>query len=251
MVFPLELIAQKIWKGSLKNIMNKDIKEYLEFLNNFVDNLEKIYLTNLSKEPERIAIISVDMINGFCRVGNLSSDRNATLVLPIVRLFKKGWEFGVRDFVLLQDCHNANSKEFQAFAAHSVCGSLESQAVDEIKSLPFFSHMNVIKKNSIHPAHGTNFDKWISGNDHLEIFIVVGNCTDLCVYQTAMHLRTKANAKEIRRRVIIPTNCVNTYDLSLETAKQIKAQPHPGDFLGKIFLHHMSLNAIEVYKKID
>ena len=230
--------------------MDTHADNYLRFVNTFIDTLDDITWADLVDKPEHTAIISVDMINGFCRIGNLASERNAALIPPITRLLKRAWGYGIRDFVLLHDCHSQDAEEFHAFADHSVWGSGEAQAVDEIQSLAFYPRMRIIEKNSLHPAHNTGFDAWLSDNDHLNLFIVVGNCTDLCVYQTALHLRTTANAVNLKRRVVVPEICVNTYHLGVKAAGELNIPPHPGDPLHKLFLHHMALNAIEIYRQI-
>jgi hypothetical protein len=43
---------------------------------------------------------------------------------------------------------------------------------------------------------------------------------------------------------------VDTYDLPVETAKQIGAVPHAGDLLHLIFLYSMMLNGVEVVRSI-
>ncbi|MDO9545821.1 MAG: isochorismatase family cysteine hydrolase [Pelolinea sp.] len=230
--------------------MKKPTEKFINFLEQFMEQLESCIWSDLAIQSDKTAVISVDMTNAFCRTGNLASDRVAALIPPIVKIFNLAWERGVRDMILLQDCHTAAAEEFGAFAEHGICGTEEAEAVDEIKSLPFYNEMKIIQKNSIHPAYATIFDSWLTKNFHLNTFIIVGDCTDLCIYQTAMHLRISANALDIQRRVIVPEECVNTYDLPLQTAIEIKAQPHPGDLLHKLFLHHMVLNGIEVYKQI-
>ena len=85
----------------------------------------------------------------------------------------------------------------------------------------------------------------------LSTVIVVGNCTDLCVYQLAMHLKLAANAQNNSLRVIVPANAVQTYDTPLETAKEIGALPHDGDVMHLLFLYHMRLNGIEVVREIQ
>ena len=224
--------------------------EYMRVLESFIGGLEDAAWDMVAKKPKVCGVVSVDMINGFCRTGNLASPRIEALIPEVVRLLEGAWEAGIRDFALLHDCHSKDTPEFDAFAQHGMCGSEEAQAVDEIKKLSFFEHMRVFEKNSLHPAHGTMFDEWLRENAHLETFIIIGNCTDLCVYQTAMHLRMTANAFDLDRRVIVPENCVNTYDLSIETAKDIGAQPHPGDFLHTVFLHHMAMNGIEIVTRL-
>jgi hypothetical protein len=80
---------------------------------------------------------------------------------------------------------------------------------------------------------------------------VVGDCTDLCTYQLAMYLRTAANENQQRSiRIILPEDCVDTYDLPVTTAQQIGATPHSAEILHLIFLYHMMLNGIEVVSTI-
>jgi hypothetical protein len=76
---------------------------------------------------------------------------------------------------------------------------------------------------------------------------VVGDCTDLCVYQLAMYLRLRHNARNVPGvSVIVPANAVDTYDLPAEAAEAVGAMPHPGDFFHQVFLYHMALNGIQV-----
>lgn len=222
----------------------------INFLDDFYANLKELAMDTLVDDPKKTAVLSVDVTNAFCRTGNLASERVATIIDPIVELFKLAWQKDVKKIVLLQDCHTANAEEFDAFAAHAVCGTVESEAVDEIKSLPFYNDFKIIEKNSINPAQNTEFDQWLENHPEITTFIVVGDCTDLCIYQTAMHLRTAANAQDIERRVIIPEVCVDTYDLTVEAAANLPAEPHPAELLHKLFLHHMQLNGIEIYKQL-
>ena len=65
-----------------------------------------------------------------------------------------------------------------------------------------------------------------------------------------MHLRLDANARQLQRRVILPADCVDTYDTPLALAKEIGAFPHPADLLHAVFLYHMALNGVEVVKTL-
>ena len=94
-------------------------------------------------------------------------------------------------------------------------------------------------------------DDWFYKNKEIQDFIVVGTCTDLCVYYLAMYLRVRADAYRLRdHRVILPANCVDTYDLSVKHAESLGAFPHPGDLLHLLFLYHMALNGILIVGKI-
>jgi nicotinamidase-related amidase len=86
-------------------------------------------------------------------------------------------------------------------------------------------------------------------DDHPEIttFIVVGVCTDICIYHAALYLRVRANVLgQEDARIVVPANCVQTFDMPVETAERIGAIPHDGDLLHRVFLYQMALNDVEV-----
>ncbi len=230
--------------------MENTAQAFLTYLDDWKAALPVLDGPTLFAKPEQAAILSVDMTNAFSREGNLASPRVAALISPVTRLFQLAWDAGVRQITLLQDCHTPDAHEFNAYAPHAVCGSSESEAVDEIKALPFYEQLVTFRKNSVAAEKNTGLDDWIASHPGLSTFIVVGNCTDICVYALVMHLRTWANAYDRNWRVIVPADCVDTYDLPMETARTIGAMPHPGDLMHAIFLYHMALNGIEIVKKI-
>jgi len=229
----------------------KEQENFLTYINDLVDHLSERPADQVFANPEECAILSIDVTNAFAREGNLSSPRVAAIIQPITKLMQKAWDLGVTNIILAQDCHTSTAEEFDAYAPHAVCGTSEAEAVDEIKALPFYDQMTIFEKNSINPAQNTGLDEWIRAHPEVKTYVVVGDCTDLCIYQTAMHLRTFANSKDLDWRILVPENCVDTYHLSVEDAKAIGAVPHDGDLLHKLFLYHMALNAIEVVKKIE
>jgi len=230
--------------------MGRETNDYLALIDDFQCSLKAVSIGDVMEDPGKTALLTVDVTNAFCRTGNLASERVATIINPIVELFKIAWDKGLKDIVLIQDCHTPKAEEFEAFAKHAVCGTEEAEAVDEIKDLPFYDKMVIIEKNSIDPSQNTDFDAWLAAHPEKDVFIVVGDCTDLCVYQLAMHLRTFANAYDKEWHIIVPEACVDTYDLPVETAKEVGAVAHPADLMHKLFLHHMQLNGIEIVKRI-
>ena len=202
-------------------------------------------------DPATTAIFSTDMINGFCHFGALASPRVHALIRPVVDLFTRARALGVRDFVLTQDTHEPDAPEFASWPPHCVRGTPEAETIPEITALPFADLFTVVEKNSLHPGHETEFNAWLAGHPEVRTAVVVGDCTDLCVYQLAMHLRLVSNARNIPDvRVIVPANAVDTYDLSPEAAAAIGAFPHPGQFFHEVFLYHMALNGIEVVREL-
>ena len=150
-------------------------------------------------------------------------------------------------FVLAQDCHADDTPEFGSFAPHCVCGSKEAETVPELLALPFSDRFTVIPKNSISSAIGTTLDAWLNQHHQdVDTSVVVGDCTDLCTFQLAMHLKLRANAHGYDQRVLVPADCVQTYDLPVDIAENLGIMPHDGDLMHAIFLYQMALNGIEV-----
>jgi hypothetical protein len=66
-----------------------------------------------------------------------------------------------------------------------------------------------------------------------------------------MFLRLDANARQLKRRVIVPENCVQTYDTPVALAVEKHLTAHPGDWMHVSFLYHMFLNGVEIVKKLE
>ena len=215
----------------------------------WLDQLQPEELSDFAHDPSRTAIFCADMTVGFCRKGALASPRIDALTAPVVELFRRAREHGVREFVLVQDAHSPDAPEFDAFTPHCVRGTEEATTIPELMSLPFAGDFTLIEKDTLHPGLGTKLDPWLDEHADVRRAIIVGNCTDLCVYQLAMHLRMRANASgDAGFNVVVPASCTATYDLPDERAAG--ALPHDGDFFHAVFLYHLALNGVRVVKEI-
>ncbi len=227
-------------------------KEFLSALVIWERDLPTLAWSDLYEEAQqgRVALISVDMINGFCHEGVLSSPRVKGIIPAVVASFKGAYSIGVREFVLAQDCHTPDSVEFADFPPHCQAGTTEADTIPELAHLPFANLYQIVSKNSLSGFHGTDLGTWLEARRHFSAVVIVGDCTDLCVHQMAMHIRLYANAHNLKMRVIVPENAVQTYDMPVEAANAIDALPHDGDFMHLVFLYHMRLNGVEVVREI-
>ena len=223
---------------------------FLDWLSEWYSNLKPMSLREVVDDPARVAICSVDMLNGFCYEGKLSSSRAAACVRPIVDLFQRAYGQGVRNLVLIQEWHSKEAEEFEAYGSHCVQGSDEAKTIPELTALPFARDFVVVRKNSLHTIVGTSMEQWLESHSGVDTFVVVGVCTDLCVYDMVMDLKLRANAQDMKRRVVVPANAVNTYDLPVAVASQVNALPHDAELLHQLFLYMMTLNRIEVVKEL-
>ncbi len=207
------------------------IKEMLDML----EGLDGIKLKDL--KGEQTALFIVDMINGFAREGALKSQRVEELIPEIVSLSKKCDELGIQKLVFA-DCHTDASPEFGAYPKHCMEGTTEAEVVDEIKEVGGFK---LIEKNSTNGFHEEEFKKWFNENPQITNFVVTGDCTDICVQQFAITLKTWFNMQNKNYRVIVPINAVDTYDLGV----------HNGDLLNVMAFYNMIINGVEVVRDIE
>ena len=222
-----------------------------DWISDWFTALQPQPLIEVTAEPNSVGLFSADMIVGFCDHGNLASPRIDALTGPVVDLFTRAHGLGVREFVLVQDTHHPDTPEFDAWPVHCVAGTDESETIPELQELPFSDLFTVIPKNALGPGYGTTFDEWLDAHPAITTAIVVGDCTDLCTYNLAMHLRMRANALNIHGfDVIVPAIAVDTYDLPPAEARTTGAFAHPGDFFHQVFLYHMALNGIRVVREL-
>lgn len=220
-------------------MMNKN-----DFLKRSTDTLGEIF-DMLTKLPElrlkdlkskNTALVIVDMINGFTREGLLKSPRVEELIPEITRLSKMCDQLGITKLAFA-DCHTEASPEFDAYPAHCTAGSFEGEIVDEIKEVGGYT---LVLKNSTNGFLEEGFQKWLKENQQIDTFIITGDCTDICVQQFAITLKTWFNMHNKKVRVIVPVNNVETYDFGL----------HNGDLMNVMALYNMMGNGIEVVKEI-
>lgn len=178
------------------------------------------------------SLVIVDMINGFARSGPLMSKRVEDLIPEIVSLSLRCDELGITKLAFA-DNHTGISPEFEAYPVHCLKDTSEAQVVDEIKNVGGYK---LIPKNSTNGFLEEEFQNWLEQNSGINTFIVTGDCTDICVQQFAVTLKTWFNKQNKNSRIIVPVNAVDTYDLGI----------HNGDLTNIMALYNMHINGIEI-----
>ena len=224
-----------------KNARKRFLKESEGPLGAIYDKLADLPSLELSElNPKTTALLVVDMINGFVKEGALASPNVLAINDAIAALSRACGTAGIRT-VALCDSHPEDSPEFVSFPAHCVAGTAESEVTAEITAAAEAGGGLIrIEKGSTNGMLESQLKMWIdfSGCD---AFIIVGDCTDLCVLQLATSLKAWFNTNGKTCRVIVPTELVATYDLGEHTAP-----------LQNLFaLYNMSLHGIELVRSIS
>jgi nicotinamidase-related amidase len=194
----------------------------------------------MSLEKDKTALFVIDMVDGFVKSGPLSSPRVAAIVNNIAELNKKTKGFNK---VFFLDHHEKDSQEFRYFPAHCVKGTEEAELIDELRTeYSEGSETYYIEKNSTNGFHSEGFQKWLQKyEDVIDNYIITGCVTDICVLQFALSLKSYFNEKNINKRIILPKNCVDTYD----------GGSHDGYLMNLFALYNMYVSGMEIVENIN
>ncbi|MEE5992707.1 MAG: isochorismatase family cysteine hydrolase [Oscillospiraceae bacterium] len=185
----------------------------------------------------KTGLVIVDMVNGFLTEGVLSSPRSAS-VLPVVENLLKMANASKMPVVAFADCHEPDCIEFQSFPPHCIRGTSESEIAESLQQIGGYLK---IEKNSTNGFLTPEFQQFLTEHPELDKMIVCGVCTDICVMQFALTLKTFCNQSERNLNIILPVNAVETYD----------APNHNADLCGMMALQFMAQAGITLTKEID
>jgi len=182
--------------------------ECREVVSGLIAEIRSLPQTDISEfVPEKTALIIVDVVNGFIREGAMASPIIEGIV-PNVAGLAEACKSRSISVAALADCHKENCAEFASFPPHCIENTSESELVDELKDKDCF----IIKKNSTNGFHEKEFMHALVANPAVNTFIVVGDCTDICVLQLCLTLKTWFTGQNRQSEIIVPVNCVETYD---------------------------------------
>jgi nicotinamidase/pyrazinamidase len=163
--------------------------------------------------------IVVDVLNGFCKSGNLASPR-CLAAIPAIREVLGNRVEAKDQVIFLADTHDPNDREFEVFPVHCVRGTAEAEVVDELR--PYLKTARLIRKRRYSGFFETDLEAVLRAANPQRV-TVVGVCTDICVMHTVADLRNRDYA------VTVPARAVATFD----------GPDHPGDEVQRFALAHL------------
>jgi nicotinamidase/pyrazinamidase len=164
--------------------------------------------------------IVVDVLNGFCKQGNLASPR-CDAAIPKIREAIEVRRRAGDQIIFLADTHDPDDREFEVFPVHCVRGTVESEVVPELQ--PLLKEATLIRKHRYSGFFDTDLEARLRAAQPQQV-TVVGVCTDICVLHTVADLRNRDY------RVVVPASAVATFD----------GPGHPGDEVQRWALAHLS-----------
>ena len=156
--------------------------------------------------------IVVDMVNGFCKHGNLASPR-CDAAIPRVREVADGRKQAGDQLIFLADTHDPNDREFEIFPVHCVRGTSEAEVVPELQ--PMLAGSTLIRKRRYSGFFETDLEARLRAAGPQQV-TVIGVETDICVLHTIADLRNRDY------RVVVPSRAVETFDGPGHPADQVQ-----------------------------
>ena len=187
-------------------------------------------------DPAHTALIIVDMVNGFAVSGALSSPRVGALISPIASLTAACTQHEL-PIAACADTHEPDSLELETYPPHCLRGTPEAQLCDAIASA---GQITIIPKNSTNGFLEPAFTDWLAQHPDITTFLVVGDCTDICVLQFVLTAKAWFNTLNRAAEMIVPLTLTDTFD----------APGHPADFMNALSLLLMQKGGISLCKTI-
>ncbi|TCS94733.1 isochorismatase family protein [Hazenella coriacea] len=235
---------------------------FINYMSKHMQQVPSVSIDDLIKQAgglDHVYLVFVDILKGFCEMGALSSARVNEMVQPSAQLAEALQKKGLSSdhVIFLNDHHPQDAKEFSTFPPHCVRETDEAEVVHPLQTFAQQPGVNIFHKNATSGMFGVNadgirFHEWLEQvfTKETPLFLMIGDCTDLCIYQNAMGIQLLANEKNADVQIIIPQSHVRTYDIPVEQAEQLGIMAHDADLLDLVFLYHMKLNGIQVVPEV-
>ncbi|MDC8915769.1 isochorismatase family protein [Metamycoplasma hyosynoviae] len=146
-------------------------------------------------------IFVIDMLNGFCYEGNLASPHITNLVSKIKDYLEANKQ---HDNIFFCDAHSKDDIEMEQYQYHCLKNTSEAEIVKDLK--PYVK--TKIEKNTTNSFLVLD-SEILSKYDE---FIITGCCTDICILQFGLNLKTYLNYIGHNKKVIIKSLLVDTFD---------------------------------------
>lgn len=174
----------------------------------FVDELAHIPPFDISAfDANETIVVMIDMINGFCKFGALSSP-NVEKLIPQMGEFLDLCIKSNIPILSYQDAHeDENAVEFRYYPSHCIKGSDESRLVDELQR----PQIQTIYKNS---TNGFLAKNPLELYKNAKNILLIGCVTDICVRDFSSTMSKYLQEKNINGDVFVVENLVDTYDIA-------------------------------------
>jgi len=174
-----------------------------------------------------ILVLAIDAVKGFCDRGNMQNPRMKNIIPNIEDLMERVQKKREGDIIFVCDNHQEDDPEFKRFPKHCIVGTEEVEVVPQLRRFLMAANNNYVPKTKFNALLGNRLKESLARIKPDRI-IIVGVCTDICILYTVAALR------ELEYEVIVPKDCVETFDAPDHNAEDVNNAmlKHMADILG-------------------
>lgn len=155
-------------------------------------------------------LIVVDMLKGFIDEGPLA-DPSIRQIIPSNVKWVQSFLKDQKPVLYFQDAHTKDALEFENYPPHCLKGTKESELVDELKV--YEKQMIQVEKNTTNGFFAPVFQQYLKDHPELQKITVVGCCTDICVLNFAVTMKTYSQTIGKPITIVVPSDAVDTFNI--------------------------------------
>ena len=196
----------------------------MKIINNDIERLKSV------KE----LIITIDMINGFVKEGNLAAPSIMRIVPRQIEILNRNLNSTNTGIIFIRDSHPKDASEFKTYGKHCIEGTKETELIDELKI--FEPYALEYLKNSTNLMFAPGFRDDLLKFYRLEKIRLMGCLSEVCVLNGAIGLKTFLDQMNMNTEVCVYRDAIDTYD----------SQGHNADMVNEEALKLMKSNGIKI-----
>ncbi|XP_049389137.1 nicotinamidase 1-like [Solanum stenotomum] len=215
-------------------------------------------------EDVKAGLVLVDIINGFCTVGagNLAPrEPNRQISEMIDESSRLARVFCDKKLPVLAflDSHHPDKLEYP-YPSHCITGTDESNLVPALRWVEEEPNVTIRRKDCYDgyigsfQEDGSNvFVDWVK-NNQIQLLLVVGVCTDICVLDfvcSALSAKNRGFLNPLEDVVVYSQGCA-TFDFPVSMARNTKdISPHPQELMHHVGLYMAKGRGAKIAKEVS
>lgn len=186
--------------------------------------MKNLKVSMFNKHPERVKrlLVVTDVQRGFIENGMTLADNYIAHIIPGVIELIKDFQNEDDQILFLLDTHTRNAAEFRRkvgkLPPHCIEGTEEAEIMPELK--PYAEGKWILRKNNTMIYTVPEYRDSLDEMENLQEVIVVGDCTDLCVFDGALPTKKHFEQNDRLVDVIVPTDFVETFEIPSHNRKE-------------------------------
>ena len=182
-------------------------------------------------------LITIDMVNGFVKEGNLAAPSIMRVVPRQIELLDEAINNNETGMIFIRDSHPIDAVEFKTYGVHCIEGTKETEVIDELKKYERYALHYL--KNSTNLMFALGLQQDLIRFYNLERIRLMGCLSEVCVLNGAIGLKTFFD--QINKDV-----CVAVHSDAIDT---FNAPLHNADAVTEEALARMQANGIKILGK--